>query len=171
MQFTHIYVGNVGSVHDSRIFRLSALQQYINDSTKFPNDTHIIGDAAYGLHQHLLVPYPDNGHLTQRQKNYNFCFSSTRMVIERAFAYLKGRWRSLLHVLAVNDVKFAPYHIYACCVLHNICLLQKDELELQERLMFIREQAAVQQERIIVCDRNAAVMKRNNICANLNMAN
>jgi len=52
MRFTHIYVGNVGSVHDSRVFRLSALQEYINDPTKFPNNTHIIGDAAYALHQH-----------------------------------------------------------------------------------------------------------------------
>ncbi|KYN28153.1 Putative nuclease HARBI1 [Trachymyrmex cornetzi] len=143
MRFTHIYVGNVGSVHDSRVFQLSAVQQYINDLTKFPNDTHIIGDAAYGLHQHLLDPYPDNGHLTQRQKNYNFCFSSIRMLIERAYAYLKWQWRSLLHVLAVNDLKFASYHIFTCCVLHNICLLQKDELDLQERFMFIRGQAEV----------------------------
>ncbi|KYN08603.1 Putative nuclease HARBI1 [Cyphomyrmex costatus] len=127
--FTHIYVGNVGSVHDSRVFRLSSLQEYINNPMKFPNNAHLIGDAAYALHTHLLVPYPDNGHLTQYQKNYNLCHSSTRMVIERAFALLKGRWRSLLHVLAVNCVDFVPYHILACCVLHNICLLQKDEME------------------------------------------
>ncbi|TGZ48729.1 putative nuclease HARBI1 [Temnothorax longispinosus] len=167
MRFTHIYVGNVGSVHDSRVFRLSALQQYINNPTKFPNDTHLIGDAAYALHEHLLVPYPNNSHLTQQQKNYNYCHSSTRMVIERAFGYLKGRWRSLLHVLAVNDIKFAPYRIMACCVLHNICLLQNDELELEDRLILAREQAQVQEE-VIECNRNAAIIKRNNICANLN---
>jgi len=172
MRFTHIYVGNVGSVHDSRVFRLSILQQYINDPTKFPNDTHIIGDAAYGLHQHILVPYTDNSHLTERQKNYNFCHSSTRMIVERAFGYLKGRWRSLLHILAVNDMKFAPYHIFACCVLHNICLLQNDELELQDQLMLIREQVEAREERIIEYNnRNAAVIKRDNICANLNMRN
>lgn len=83
MPFTHIYVGNIGSVHDARIFRLSALQDYINDPNKFPNNTHLIGDAAYGLIQHLLVPYVDNGHLTERQTNDNYCHSSTRMVIER----------------------------------------------------------------------------------------
>ncbi|KYN16484.1 Putative nuclease HARBI1 [Trachymyrmex cornetzi] len=121
MQFTHVYVGNVGSVHDVRIFRLSALQDYINDPNKFPNNTHLIGDAAYGLHQRLLVPYVDNGHLTERQKNYNYCHSSTRMVIERAFALLKGRWRSLLQLLAINRIDFTPYHILACCVLHTTC--------------------------------------------------
>lgn len=172
MRFTHIYVGNVGSLHDARIFRLSALQQYINDETKFPNDTHIIGDSAYALHQHVLVPYLDNGHLTEDEKHYNFCYSSTRMVIERSFGYLKGRWRSLLHVLAVNDTKFASYHIFACCVLHNICLLQNDELDLEDQLILPREQEQATERVNIECNnRNAAITKRNNICANLSMRN
>lgn len=71
-------------------------------------------------------------------------------------------------------MKFAPYHIFACCVLHNICLFQDDELELQDQLILAREQAEVGEERlnIIECNnRNAAVIKRNNICANLNMRN
>lgn len=153
------------------MFRLSPLQEYINDANKFPNDTHIIGDAAYALHQHLLVPYVDNGHLTQRQKNYNFCHSSARMVIERAFALLKGRWRSLLHVLAVNDIEFVPYHILACCVLHNICLLQKDELELEEIFIVDREEVILREERINDNNRYIAELKRNNICANLRMRN
>ncbi|XP_018307241.1 uncharacterized protein [Mycetomoellerius zeteki] len=170
--FTHIYVGNVGSVHNSRVFRLSSLQEYINNPMKFPNNTHLIGDAAYALHKHLLVPYPDNGHLTQYQKNYNLCHSSTRMVIERAFALLKGRWRSLLHVLVVNCVDFAPYHILACCVLHNICLLQKDELENVRNIQTEVEEAELFRDGIIEYnDRNVVTAKRNNICANLLMIN
>ncbi|KYM96014.1 Copia protein [Cyphomyrmex costatus] len=169
--FTH-YVGNVGSVHDSRVFRLSSLQEYINNPMKFPNNTHLIEDAAYALHTHLLVPYLDNGHLTQYQKNYNLCHSSTRMVIERAFALLKGRWRSLLHVLAVNCVDFVPYHILACCVLHNICLLQKDEMENMQDIQIEVEEAELFRNRIIESnDRNVAVAKRNNISANLLMRN
>ncbi|XP_046395734.1 putative nuclease HARBI1 [Ischnura elegans] len=89
--FTHCYAGNVGSVHDARVFRLSAVYNFLNDQTKFPNDSHIIGDAAYGLHPQLLTPYADNGHLSQRQKNFNFSRSSARMAIERAFGLLKGR--------------------------------------------------------------------------------
>ncbi|KAM0734555.1 putative nuclease HARBI1 [Formica fusca] len=169
--FTHVYVGNVGSFHDSRVFRLSTLQEYINNPIKFPNNTHLIGDAAYALHKHLLVPYPDNGHLTQNQKNYNFCHSSTRMVIERAFGFLKGRWRSLLHVLAVNHVDFVPYHILTCCILHNICLLQKDELHMQD-IVIENEEAGLQRDRVIEYnDRNVAIAKRNNICANLAIRN
>lgn len=146
--FTHIYVGNVGSVHDARVFRLSSLQEYINNPAKFPNNTHLIGDTAYALHKHLLVPYSDNGHLTQYQKNYNSCLSSTRMVIERSFGLLKGRWRSLLHVLAMNYVEFIPYHTLACCILHNICLLQKDELDMQDIATEV-EEPELQRDRII----------------------
>lgn len=168
MRFTNIYVGNVGSVHDSRVFRLSSLQQYINDPSRFPNDTHIIGDATYRLHEHLMVPYSDNGHLTERQKNYNSCHSSTRIVIERAFAYLKGRWRSLLHVLPVNDMKFAPYQIFACCVLHNICLLRRDEIELENEIDLDENEPEVRERRIIeYVNRGIAINKRNTICKNL----
>lgn len=114
-QFTHIYVRHVGSIHDARIFRLSPLEEYIINVDKFPNNTHLIGDAAYRLHQHLLTPYIDNGHLTQRQKNYNFCHSSTRMVIERAFGLLKCRWRSLLQVSNESHrIYFLPYINMLC---------------------------------------------------------
>lgn len=83
------------------------------------------------------------------------------MIIERAFDYLKGRWRSLLHVLAVNDIKFAPYHIFACCVLHNICLLQDDKLELQDQLILVTEQQEKREDgvNIIENNRNAAIIK------------
>jgi hypothetical protein len=48
------------------------------------------------------------------------------MVIENAFGCLKGRWRCLLkrNDTATADV---PNMITACCVLHNICEVHKDE--------------------------------------------
>ncbi|XP_071579325.1 putative nuclease HARBI1 [Temnothorax nylanderi] len=101
-QFIHCYAGHVGSVHDQRVFRQSEVQHYLGDVTKFPQDSHLVGDSAYKLHENLLVPYRDNGHLTERQRNYNFCHSSARIVIERAFGLLKGRFRCLLTTLAVD---------------------------------------------------------------------
>ncbi|KAB0805285.1 hypothetical protein PPYR_02255 [Photinus pyralis] len=115
-RFTHCFVGHVGSVHDQR------------NPIKFPNDSHLIGDLAYKLHDNLLTPYRDNGYLTERQKNFNFCHSSARMSIERAFGLLKNRFRSLLTVLPMNNTHNVPTFVLACCVLH-ICLLKNDELE------------------------------------------
>jgi|GEM_PF-6385751 len=52
-----------------------------------------------------------------------------RQVIERAFALLKGRWRSAdgrLKFLDMNRDDMIPFvsfcFILACCVLHNFCL-------------------------------------------------
>ncbi|XP_026475984.1 protein ALP1-like, partial [Ctenocephalides felis] len=90
-KFIHCYAGIVGSVHDARVLRLSEVNDYLNDEHKFPNESHLVGDAAYPLHKHLLTPYRDNGHLSARQKNYNFCHSSARIAIERAFGLLKKK--------------------------------------------------------------------------------
>lgn len=67
--FTSVFVGNAGSVHDARVFRISPVAQYIeNPETFFPNDSHLVGDAAYGIHPNIMTPFKDNGHLSLRQK-------------------------------------------------------------------------------------------------------
>lgn len=171
--FTHVLIGNVSSERDIRAFRFSALQKYINDPNKFPNNTHLIGDAVYGLHEHLMVPYPDDENNTKQQRNYNLCHSSGRIMIKRAFALLKGRWRSLLHVLAISRMDFTSDHILACCVLHNICLLKQDELQGQ-LIILDAEETELQEEKIKYDNTKAnfvAEAKRNDICAKLCMKN
>lgn len=83
MKFIHCYVGYPGSVHDQRVFGVSGLEDFCSDPAKFPNNTDLIGDAAYKIQKSLLVPYKDNGRLTDRQTNYNYCLSSTRMIVEQ----------------------------------------------------------------------------------------
>lgn len=125
--FTHCYAGEVGSVHDARVFRNSPVIDFLQrPEMYFPNNSHIIGDAAYAIHPCVMVPFRDNGHLTNRQKNYNYCLSSTRMIVERAIGQLKIRFRILLDCLPLTNVKKIPEFIIACCVLHNICILQND---------------------------------------------
>nr|CAI5854214.1 unnamed protein product [Callosobruchus analis] len=128
--FIHCFAGFPGAVHDARIFRNSPVNDFLNDPSYFPENSHIIGDAAYPLHQNLLVPFRNNGHLTVRQRNYNYCLSSTRMCIERSFGLLKVRFRILLDCLPLADMKHIPQFIIACTVLHNICQIRNDHLEL-----------------------------------------
>ncbi|XP_067217072.1 putative nuclease HARBI1 [Linepithema humile] len=131
--FTSVLAGNVGSVHDARVFRLSPVRQYItNPQIYFPNDSHIIGDVAYGVHPHIMVPFKDNGHLTVRQKNFNFCLSSARMAIERTFGLWKGRWRSILDCLPMIILEKIPEYLLATCVLHNICILKGDLIDFEQ---------------------------------------
>lgn len=125
--FTHCFAGYVGSVHDARVFRNSPVADFLTmPEVYFPQNSHLIGDAAYDIHPHLMIPYRNNGHLTNRQKNFNYCLSSTRMAIERAIGHLKIRFRILLDCLPLTDVKKIPEFILACCVLHNVCILKDD---------------------------------------------
>ncbi|XP_029348023.1 protein ALP1-like [Acyrthosiphon pisum] len=165
-RFIHCYAGNVGSVHDQRVFRLSELKNYLDDATKFPNNTHLIGDSAYTLHEHLMVPYRDNGHLTQKQKNFNFCHSSARMAIERSFGFLKGRFRSLLTTLDMKRVDLIPKYIIACCILHNIiCLLQNYEFPGLPETTPVDENIQARGE-LVAINRQGA-FKRDNLCDQL----
>lgn len=79
-----------------------------------------------------MVPFKDNGHLTIRQKNFNFCLSSARTAIERSFAMWKGRWRSIIDCLPIVTLEKIPEYLVATCVLHNICILKKDMIDFDE---------------------------------------
>lgn len=117
-------------MHDQRVFRLSDIHDALGDPQKFPEDCHLLGDAAYKLHDNLMIPYRDNGHLTDRQRNYNYCHSLARVTIERAFGLLKGRFRCLLHHLPMNRTDLIANFILACCTMHNICILKGDVLDI-----------------------------------------
>uniref|UniRef100_A0A4V0Y8P2 Putative nuclease HARBI1 n=1 Tax=Rhodnius prolixus TaxID=13249 RepID=A0A4V0Y8P2_RHOPR len=125
---THCYVGHPGSVHDQRVFRISEVADYLNNDDAFPENSHILGDAAYEIHQHLLTLYRDNGHLSEKQKRYNYRHSAARVTVERCIGLLKGRMRSLLHCLPMARVDLMAEYIVACCVIHNICILREDEI-------------------------------------------
>lgn len=78
------------------------MQNYLGNVTKFLQNSHLVGDLTYKLHENLSISYRDNGHLTRRQLNYNFCHASAKIVIERVFRLLKGRFRSFLTTFAMN---------------------------------------------------------------------
>lgn len=149
-------------MHDQRVFRQSEVQHYLGNVTKFPQDSHLVGDLAYKLHENLMTPYRDNGHLTERQRNYNFCHSS--IAIERAFGMLKGRFRSLLTVLAMERVDLIPAHVLACCILHNICLEKHDAFDFEINNV---EANNVAENAINVPDARAGATKRDLLCETL----
>ena len=63
--------------------------------------------------------------LTEEQKYFNYCLSRARMVTERAFGHLKGRWCVLLRKCESSDEKIKQIAL-ACIVLHNVCIDQGD---------------------------------------------
>ena len=141
--FTDLNIGWPGSVHDARVLVHSELytkamsgdllpSQYATDMCGVSVPPYIIGDAAYPLKTWLMKPFPDRG-LSEDRRNYNYRISRARMVVENAFGRLKGRWRRLLKRCDMTLDK-VPTVIAACCILHNICEVLKDNFDEQWRV-------------------------------------
>ena len=127
-KFINCFVGFPGSAHDARVLQNSNIYKKImEDKSKyFTSDSyHLVGDSAYPLKEWLLVPYKDNGALSDLQQRYNKKQSQTRIVIECSFALLKGRFRRLRKV--ISKISNISHLVLAACVLHNICIDNDDE--------------------------------------------
>ena len=164
--FINCYAGEVGSVHDARMLRRSPLFMRLeeNSEVEFPNSGHVLGDLAYPLKTNLLVGFKNNGRLTARHHKFNRTLSSARSAIERAFAILKSRFRRLkyLDMTNTNDI---PHVIIACCILHNICLLNGDtDIEIDgddddaEELMCMSSSDVTSDVRGAAVDKRQAIM-------------
>lgn len=161
----HCYAGQVGSVHDNRVFRLSNIESMCTEAN-FSNNSHLLGDAAYSISKYVMVPFRDNGHLSERQINFNKRLSTVRMMIERAIGLLKCRFRSILDILPMLRTDLIPKYIIACCILHNICLLKHDIIDIP---IIINESDVIQEQATIIENnvQNEGIDKRNAIMYSL----
>ena len=89
------------------------------------------------------------------------------MAVERSFGLLKGRFRSLRHCLAITKTEDVAEFIMACCVLHNVCIMNGDDLliALEERN---DEAEIINGAGVLVCAA-AASNERDQLCATLVM--
>ncbi|KAI4455703.1 hypothetical protein MML48_9g00006859 [Holotrichia oblita] len=129
LKFLDCFAGYPSSVSDIRVFRNSPIfQEFVNNNNRyFRNNEYILGDKAYPLYSWCLPPYIDRGQLNEVQTYFNSCHARTRQVVERSFSLLFGRFRRLRN-LHISRTDLIPKTILACCVLHNICLLEPDLL-------------------------------------------
>ena len=115
MKFIDCYTAWPGSVNDSRVLKNSGFFVGVRNSKFTNNNCYILGDCAYPLETWLMPPFKDDRHLTNQQKRYNLIHSSTRMVIERVFSVLKGKFRRLkyLDTIKIDEI---PTIIIVDCV-------------------------------------------------------
>lgn len=116
-------------MYDMRVFRLSGFENMCT-AQNFPENSHLLGDAAYSIQKYIIVPFKDNGHLINAQVQYNTCLSQARMMVKRTIGLLKERFRSLLNILPMRRTDLIPKYICACCILHNICLIHNDHFDI-----------------------------------------
>lgn len=129
MMFIDVYCGEPGSLHDARVFRKSPLHRQcdVDVGSMFEDGKQLLGDNAYPRLLWLVTPHRNNGHLTAAQRDFNYRHSKTRITVEKTFGLLKGRFRKLFKV-EMSDTPEIPRVTVACCVLHNICLLNGDDV-------------------------------------------
>ena len=127
LKFTYAYAGWPGSRTDSHVLQQSRLFQWAEEKY-IPLAYYLVGDSGFALYHWLMTPYSDSAKRVpttgQQSRDYNFNHASTRVVIEQAFALLKGRFRILkcMHVF----LKHAALVTMACVVLHNMCIKWAD---------------------------------------------
>ncbi|XP_052285788.1 putative nuclease HARBI1 [Dreissena polymorpha] len=109
-----------GSVHDSRIFRESAIRQRFE---RGEIDGLLLGDSGYGCKRYLMTPYQNTDSPCKERFNISLC--RTRVVIEQAFGVLKRRFPCLHYGLRVKPDRAAKITV-ACVILHNIGLERQD---------------------------------------------
>ncbi|KAK3920737.1 Putative nuclease [Frankliniella fusca] len=121
-----IYIGQPGSVHDTRVFRRSPLAHALFTRPELlgPNQ-NLIGDGGYTCTSKMLVPYTNNGHMAETLL-FNFKISQCRATIERTNALLKSRMARTQKLFCKNIIT-TNKHIAASAVLHNFILLQGEE--------------------------------------------
>ena len=121
-----------GSCSDKNVWRMSSLGSRI--SSILPRMMHFVGDAGYTLTSSLLTPYLIFDGMPRDEMLFNYLHSKTRIVIERAFGGLKGRWRILKRVLNMKSPVSCGRTIVACIVLHNLTLDAGDDVNLDDRI-------------------------------------
>jgi hypothetical protein len=120
--------GWAGRIHDWALFQKSNIGKRAMRGAFFPYK--FIGDAAYPMRPWFYSPFKGEKEGMSREKaHWNFIQSSTRMAVERAFGILKGRWRILLKRIDM-PLCHVPDIVTACICLHNLCILENDEFDM-----------------------------------------
>lgn len=145
--FIDVYCGEPGSLHDARVLRKSSLysKAYDNVNELFYGNMFLLGDSAYPSLRWIVPPFRDTGNLTEQQKIFNFKHSSTRILVENALGLLKGRYRRLSHFENLN-LKLVSKCIMACCVMHQICILENDESYIEQNISEENEESEIGQD-------------------------
>lgn len=124
-------------------------------------DPHLTGDNALPLTPQIMVPYKAFQSLTTSQQNYNEALARCREVVDTSHAILKGKFRRLTQIDNTNMALIANM-IVACCVLHNMNLLEDDHVEFESEEH--RKEPEANEEDENVKDDPAGIHKRDRIC-------
>ncbi|XP_039756277.1 putative nuclease HARBI1 isoform X2 [Pararge aegeria] len=127
LKVTNVVAHCPGSTNDSDIFINSQLCHDFEMGVY--GSSCLLGDSGYPLKNYLLTPYLHPN--SQSQEQYNYSHIRTRNTVERQYRVLKQRFPALAIGLRIN-LYTAVDVIVACCILHNICIDEGEDIPPQE---------------------------------------
>ncbi|XP_068103245.1 putative nuclease HARBI1 [Hyperolius riggenbachi] len=130
MVIRNVVTGFPGCCHDAHILKHSGIYDAFESGEL--SGGWLLGDSGYPCLKWLLTPVGRAS--TAAEMAYNSAHSRTRVVVERTFGVLKGRFRAIS--LSGGHLRYSPGKVckivMACCVLHNMA--RKAGLELNEEI-------------------------------------
>ncbi|KAK3210442.1 hypothetical protein Dsin_015148 [Dipteronia sinensis] len=123
--FSDVCIGWPGSMSDDQVLEKSALYQRANKGLL--KDVWVVGTSGHPLMDWVLVPYTQKN-LTWTQHAFNEKIGEVQRVAKDSFARLKRRWSCLQKRTEVK-LQELPVVLGACCVLHNICEMRREEVD------------------------------------------
>ncbi|MFS7932005.1 putative harbinger transposase-derived nuclease domain-containing protein [Helianthus anomalus] len=143
--FTDVCIGYPGSMSDEQILEKSALSQ--RSKLGMLENTWVVGNSGYYLKDWVLVPYTHQN-LSWSQHAFNQRLDELQMIAKDAFMRLKGRWGCLQKRTEVK-LQELPMVLGACCVLHNICEMHNEEMDVELRFNLYDDEMELDGSRVI----------------------
>ncbi|GKE56029.1 antagonist of like heterochromatin protein 1-like protein [Tanacetum coccineum] len=127
-------------------------------------NTWVVGNLGYPLKDWILVPYKHQN-LTWSQHTFNQKIAELQNIAKDAFMRLKGRWGCLQKRTEVK-LQELPMVLGACCVLHNICEMNNEEMDADLRFDLYDEEMELAEDSKSILSVNA-LQARDSIAHNL----
>ena len=145
--------GHKGSTHDSTAFMETQLFKILDEHSDWLNEKgyFLVGDSAFPLMGHLLVPHADAKPLSPEDA-FNFWLSNSRIQIECTFGEVVMRWGILWRKL-LFDIQDVGKVVTAAMLLHNFLIDERESnpsFNVEEAEYFRRFSLRDQDERALV---------------------
>ncbi|XP_044767013.1 uncharacterized protein LOC123322962 isoform X9 [Coccinella septempunctata] len=113
------------------------LRTIVDDDTLCPDPSSLIGTSYVGTKDRVQTPFPDSGMFTMQHVAFNEIAKKALKQVKKCIALLKGRMRSLLHVISIDNKQMLKQFVGVCVMIHNICVLNKDDPGLKPKPDFL----------------------------------
>ena len=121
--FLDVFTGPSSKISNAQVFELSFIRQKLHELCS--EDYYLTGDESYHLSNQLMTPYIETE--DDAERHYNNSLKLSRQPVVKALSQLKNRFRQLSR-LDFHQVDTTAKFLISCCVLHNMCVMDKDPL-------------------------------------------